>query len=1269
MDPPRLLQSFVSEHNALCDLVCAFLRERRFDAVALAAAAELARSVHLLLRRANERYLVFPAVELETFRGSCQAMLRRLNVRAREIQASPVPTSPYGPHTPPSSPLARATPSPESEDEAEYQHEASPAVKLVAYAIFDTVSGTILGICMSPEAEGDIRLFVRTRVDNSSDEDTARQRQRILEFIAHVDSANDLFAPADLARVRLSCDQMVNALDDFARQQRDPPLAEISVVQSVPTGGRPRKVIDPEFLKYLSKFRGPRGIARALGISARTVRRQQLALGIGTPQPPVFLYHPLRPAVRNLATLQSRAVRPPLSDHDLDTLVGELMNRFPNHGRSQIHGLVHGRGHNVTRAMVSASMTRITGIPGHFGRIPIRPKKYRVNGPGSLWHHDGQHDDEDEGHGRVQRLLHHVGAAAQDIPDHQRNPNGWGRPREMFEPKDHHILKHYPKTPIFTLSSSIPMLPALTITPLPMSTPLLLIFAAAGGVPRPFTTNPVFIHANVLAHEFDLLPSLAAILRDVLQEAPNAGPARDLVLHVMQDCPSAQVWTGSSMLPANYRFSPAHNTPPLGRATFHGSIGAILDGRAAAQAPRGCYEPASFIAQLRTTLGSRLSLANPAGISVHFIFFQHFMLRDPARPRIPVPASAGDAAEPPGARTPAQPAASQTAERPTRRLTLPPAQPVAEAPAATSARAATPATAAAEDNTSGHDTPDFLLQAIRSAFPKAALDIARCLPFSMPPNQRGRRRRNPFAAEYGTAYASWRIHAHIQRTCEALSLDVREPSRSRMVSFPSQTCQVCCWDVLRAFDIPASTWNSAKTRFSGLHGAAARLQAAATDEARSLFHKLSFFLQDVSRVDPLADPAQFVNEDAIWEWGTEAFRRDLPSHHPLWDPHTNAITLYDGFRNDGSRRIYMSDQQLQVVLAAAAGGSQASPESAYGSCLVDADGAPLQPPLDTGSWKDFVVVDKIRLLSSELHECVVGGDHHRDLRSKPIARDFHTLEELALVGEINEKKTARAKRAKRKRRRHRGGAAQHALVAGESLGFKPFHHYTFDEARSLLDFARQSFLKGIGTWLCLDVEATKSHELTEVGMARLRHVSHPGRAGYRLRDYSHIIIQETGHLRRPIPVRRAKGDGNNPSIVHAAAETTGQLLPPFLYGTSRTLPMAAFRSMFNVRLTQAVASGPLFVVCHDQYLERLILGKRLALLPEDDNKDDPVTLEAANGKFICYLDTQVSLMKMAGALSVDATVEGWHNAGNDAKWTLDSLERILCHADGLEVIE
>ncbi|EJD34889.1 hypothetical protein AURDEDRAFT_176057 [Auricularia subglabra TFB-10046 SS5] len=417
-----------------------------------------------------------------------------------------------------------------------------------------------------------------------------------------------------------------------------------------------------------------------------------------------------------------------------------------------------------------------------------------------------------------------------------------------------------------------------------VATPMLLIFAAAGNLPQSFTMTPVFVNANVRAHEADRLPSVAAILRQVADQAPAAGSARDLIQHILSTCPSAQVWTGSALLPADFRYSPAVNTPPIGRATYHGTISAIRNGGAAAAvSPRVCYEPAAFIGQLRQALAPRLALDNPSAISVHFIFFQHFMLYDPSRPRsiaaMPHPTSTpaprgltADVTPPPTFHVPAPepplPNMAQRSAQP-RAVQLPTMH---VAPAAATSGAAPPAPA---DATQPHDTPEFLVKAIALAFPQAALDIARCLPFSMPPNQRGRRSRNPFATEYGTAYASWRIYAHIQRTCEALSLDVHEPSRTRMVRFPSQTCQVCCWDVLRAFSIAPSTWNSAKTRFANLRTAALRLQAGTTEAERRLLHKLNFFLQDVSQVDPLETPLNFLNEEAIWDWGTEAFRREL----------------------------------------------------------------------------------------------------------------------------------------------------------------------------------------------------------------------------------------------------------------------------------------------------------------------------------------------------------------------------------------------------------
>ncbi|EJD34888.1 hypothetical protein AURDEDRAFT_176055 [Auricularia subglabra TFB-10046 SS5] len=163
MDPPRVLQSFVAEHNTLCELVYVFLRDRRYDAGAFATAADLARSVHSLLRRSDQRYLVFPTADLEAFQESCRAMLRQLNRRAREIQAYPcLPSPALGPHTPPSSPILRAS-SPVDSDDSDDDQQTAVSVKLMAYAIFDTMTGNILGICMSPEAEGAAQAVLRLR--------------------------------------------------------------------------------------------------------------------------------------------------------------------------------------------------------------------------------------------------------------------------------------------------------------------------------------------------------------------------------------------------------------------------------------------------------------------------------------------------------------------------------------------------------------------------------------------------------------------------------------------------------------------------------------------------------------------------------------------------------------------------------------------------------------------------------------------------------------------------------------------------------------------------------------------------------------------------------------------------------------------------------------------------------------------------------------------------------------------------------------------------
>lgn len=207
-----------------------------------------------------------------------------------------------------------------------------------------------------------------------------------------------VFPPAQLDQLRISVGEMMEFIDDHLHHLKDPARGPPPAVLSlVPTAGRPRIAVDVQFLRTAHEMRDNGHIGRQLGISSRTVRRRLLEAGIDDPQPPVFIPEPAGGAdpprlIHNPASVPRARPTHPVQDDALDRAVAELLARFPNHGRSMMIGQLRAAGFTfVSRKLVRASIRRVTGVPAQFGRQPIRRREYRVPGPGSLWHHDGQH--------------------------------------------------------------------------------------------------------------------------------------------------------------------------------------------------------------------------------------------------------------------------------------------------------------------------------------------------------------------------------------------------------------------------------------------------------------------------------------------------------------------------------------------------------------------------------------------------------------------------------------------------------------------------------------------------------------------------------------------------------------------------------------------------------------------------------------------------------------------------------------------------------------
>lgn len=188
---------------------------------------------------------------------------------------------------------------------------------------------------------------------------------------------------------------MLNAIDDASRTSADPPEAVvIPVAQWSYSGqlGRPSVLVDPNFLVTSISLRGPTEIAAIVGCSARTIRRRALEQGLVEPGQPVYVDHINEDGSLTRFWTSSTGGVSNLSDDDLDTMTLQILENFPNFGRRMIDGHFRHLGHRVPRRRLQASYTRVHGPPlGAFGPRRIQRRVYKVPGPNSLAHHDGQH--------------------------------------------------------------------------------------------------------------------------------------------------------------------------------------------------------------------------------------------------------------------------------------------------------------------------------------------------------------------------------------------------------------------------------------------------------------------------------------------------------------------------------------------------------------------------------------------------------------------------------------------------------------------------------------------------------------------------------------------------------------------------------------------------------------------------------------------------------------------------------------------------------------
>ncbi|KAJ3868130.1 hypothetical protein EV359DRAFT_70730 [Lentinula novae-zelandiae] len=194
--------------------------------------------------------------------------------------------------------------------------------------------------------------------------------------------------------------------------------------------GRPRTIINPDFLSWTYAHRSTSGISDFLGVSRATVRRRLLenniavsgidpfpsSAGISTntfehsehleadrSENPVSIPDEIYAQAASIAsTSSSPTYLSSISDNQLDALLGQLRVYYCRAGIRMLDGMLRRLGHIVPYERIECALLWIDPIHRVFDRIRIRRRGYSVPGPNSLWHHDGHHQ------GFINRSIHNV---------------------------------------------------------------------------------------------------------------------------------------------------------------------------------------------------------------------------------------------------------------------------------------------------------------------------------------------------------------------------------------------------------------------------------------------------------------------------------------------------------------------------------------------------------------------------------------------------------------------------------------------------------------------------------------------------------------------------------------------------------------------------------------------------------------------------------------------------------------------------------------------
>ncbi|KAL0059103.1 hypothetical protein AAF712_014174 [Marasmius tenuissimus] len=169
------------------------------------------------------------------------------------------------------------------------------------------------------------------------------------------------------------------------------------VVETVADGerGRPRNVINRDFLAWAYTQRTTAGIAHFLGLSRRTSRRKvelRMRKRLRNHRSHKRTFWTSNPLQHSRALLLATSGYLSLmTDEALDLTLIDLRNHFPKAGVKTLQGMLRSVGQIVQHERIRQSLIRIDPVHRVFDQVRIKRRKYKVPGPNFLWHHDGHH--------------------------------------------------------------------------------------------------------------------------------------------------------------------------------------------------------------------------------------------------------------------------------------------------------------------------------------------------------------------------------------------------------------------------------------------------------------------------------------------------------------------------------------------------------------------------------------------------------------------------------------------------------------------------------------------------------------------------------------------------------------------------------------------------------------------------------------------------------------------------------------------------------------